>query len=656
MSKWTINAYTFTSEGSSYPYTIGFHTADLTDHIISGKLVITIDDTSKVTFTIPYMQGKDLYQGQTLIDIKYGNDRKFFGTIVKKNYENESGIYTFEVTGVLGTYQFMPNYDGYGVDTIENYLATEMSRFKGTASAPYADSNPWTELYTGHNEIPSTFGDIETENLSLIPAFNINLQNTASSSYEFIKLITRQKNYIIPQNVYPKGALHLFEIGEKVYFKRIRQMNSQTVKYDDNLISYSYSRDTSPSKVRAYNTVDVYPSEGGYNSERYPIPFYYQRVNLSPKTDGSGYTIDEIANESSKIVSAKRQNSYTAYAFDKHLIDNTIPWIEIDKYVSVTLFVDGTETTTVMTVAQITYDLVDATKSSVKLGNISNAFITGSEQESQDFQAALKDRLQTSGGTMTGGITFDENGNNAEIDTTEISLRDRYALTCNLLDSSLIEQGNISESSGAEVASTNRLRSGFCAVKASTSYTLSMSSSAEFKIALEYNSSKGFVGYKFLSGTSCTFTTDANVAFVRITIGYSNDATITPSNVSNCQLEKGSTASSYVPYTMDGVEVASKLKNWRLLGTWANANDSVTLPDYATELRIVPTIGGYVLASLNYIIDLLSTQSGRNQGCVYENSNNNALLYFTKNGLTLTVNTITKSTGWGGMSFHIYAK
>jgi hypothetical protein len=654
MSKWTINAYTFTSEGSSYPYTIGFHTADLTDHIISGKLVITIDDTSKVTFTIPYMQGKDLYQGQTLIDIKYGNDRKFFGTIVKKNYENESGIYTFEVTGVLGTYQFMPNYDGYGVDTIENYLATEMSRFKGTASAPYADSNPWTELYTGHNEIPSTFGDIETENLSLIPAFNINLQNTASSSYEFIKLITRQKNYIIPQNVYPKGALHLFEIGEKVYFKRIRQMNSQTVKYDDNLISYSYSRDTSPSKVRAYNTVDVYPSEGGYNSERYPIPFYYQRVNLSPKTDGSGYTIDEIANESSKIVSAKRQNSYTAYAFDKHLIDNTIPWIEIDKYVSVTLFVDGTETTTVMTVAQITYDLVDATKSSVKLGNISNAFITGSEQESQDFQAALKDRLQTSGGTMTGGITFDENGNNAEIDTTEISLRDRYALTCNLLDSSLIEQGAIDGSTGASVDWSARIRSGFTPIKPNTTYTVSWSGSA-IPCMFYYSSSKTFVSASLTNTevTSYTFTTPSGVGFVKFTWGKYSNANITPSDVSNVQLEKGSTASSYVPYTMDGVEVAERCRAWRDLGQWTS---NLTIPSYSTEILIMPIVNAnWRMPHKHFLVQ--NIHSTYNLLCDTEGTNYYSQPFTWNSGTkTLTLGNTTLGGNWSQVKFYVYAK
>ena len=152
----------------------------------------------------------------------------------------------------------------------------------------------------------------------------------------------------------------------------------------------------------------------------------------------------------------------------------------------------------------------------------------------------------------------------------DLRVDDRHALTCNLLDSALIEQGNISESSGAEVASTNRLRSGFCGVKASTSYTLSMSSSAEFKIALEYNSSKGFVGYKFLSGTSCTFTTDANVAFVRITIGFSNDGTITPSDVSNVQLESGRYASSFVPYTMDGVEIAQCIKGEKIYFTPIN--------------------------------------------------------------------------------------
>ena len=657
MAKWTINAYTFTSEGSSYPYTIGFHTADLTNAFLTGTLTITIDDTSKVVFTVPYMQGKDLYPGQTLIDIKYGNDRKFFGTVVKKSYENISGIYTFEVTGVLGTYQFMPNYDGYGVDTIENYLATEMSRFKGTASAPYATSNPWTLLYTGHNEIPSTFGDIVTENLSLIPAFNIKIQNTAANAYEFIKLITRQKNYIIPTSVTPKESLHLFEKGEKVHFKRVSGTNTQTVRYDANLISYSNYKKAETSKVFAYNTVDgAYPPYGGWETDRFPIPFNFKRINLSEKTNKTPYTVDEISSETSRLAGASA--SFEAYAYDQHLLDDSIPWLEMDKYVIATLFVDGAEKTTGMSISQITYDLVDSTKSKVKLGTISNAFITGSEQESQDFQAALKGRLETSGGTMTGGITFDENGNNAEIDTTEISLRDRYALACNLLDSSLIEQGGLSGADGSETALTSGIRSGRSKVSSSTSYTVHWSGALRLYI-FEYTSAGAFIKYTLYSNAtveSATFTTTSTTGIVRFMWEYSNGATITPSAISSAMLEKGSTASSYLPYTMDGVEVASKLKDWRDCGALVNAGDTVAIPSYATEIRLVPIIQyTHIFQSLNYLWSALSTSTGQNNGCVYESASYNMKFSFTKVNQTLKLESIN-ITGWANGKLAVYVR
>mgnify|MGYP007133706244 CR=1 FL=1 len=561
MSRWTINSYTFIATGSTRPWTITLQTLDLTDYFLSGTLTLTVDDTSKVVFTIPYMQGKDLYQGQTLIDVKYGNDRKFFGTIAKKTYDSLSGIYTFEVTGVLGTYQFLPNYDNYGVDTIENYLATEMSRFKGTASAPYDTDNPWTELYTGHNEIPSTFGDIVTENLSLIPSYNLNIQQTSASAYDFIKLITRQKSYVIPQAVTPKSALHLFEKAEKIYFKRITEVNTQEVKYNDNLTQFVSSLDTPPSRVRAYNTVDQYPQYGGYDYGKYPVPFYYKRVNLSRKTDGSGYsTSTEIADEASRLVSESRQMNYEVYAYDKHLLDESVPWIEIDKKVKVTYRLDGNEVWQNLNVTQITYDLVDATKSRIKLGNLKNSFTAGTEQDSRDFEAALKDRLLTSGGTMTGGITFDENGNNAEIDTSEISIRDRYALTCNLIDQALIEHGATNGLNGV-TANAKRVTSAKSKVSASTSYYVQSSATdAYIETITFFDVSGNVISYKNdLYALNGTFTTPSGCAWVRVQ-WYRPSGNLTPSDITNVQLEKGSQASSFVPFTMDGVEVASELR------------------------------------------------------------------------------------------------
>jgi hypothetical protein len=645
MSRWTINSYTFIATGSTRPWTITLQTLDLTDYFLSGTLTLTVDETSKVVFTIPYMQGKDLYQGQTLIDVKYGNDRKFFGTIAKKTYDSLSGIYTFEVTGVLGTYQFLPNYDNYGVDTIENYLATEMSRFKGTASAPYDIDNPWTELYTGHNEIPSTFGDIVTENLSLIPSFNLNIQKTSASAYDFIKLITRQKSYVIPQAVTPKSALHLFEKAEKIYFKRITEVNTQEVKYNDNLTQFVSSLDTPPSRVRAYNTVDQYPQYGGYDYGKYPVPFYYKRVNLSQKTDGSGYsTSTEIADEASRLVSESRQMNFEVYAYDKHLLDESVPWIDIDKKVKVTYRLDGNEVWSNFNVTQITYDLVDATKSRIKLGNLKNSFTAGTEQDDRDFEAALKDRLQTSGGTMTGDIAFKDSS--SVVGDSKFTIRDRIFGTCNHANIKLLKHGAISaqgEELDTEPYLTQYVKLPFMPVLPNESYTASYQSTNATQKRMnwfEFDSQGNFLrlnGTNFVDNT-VTFQTGANTAFVRLqynNMSGDNPTTTTIEEFISIQLESGTTKSAFVPHALDNVELTKK-SGWSYKGDLTSA---IAFDADDTELLIVPTVYGIVFQGGHYIIDTLQASPLYNEFYVNQDTTFGFTMTFYRSGYALVLNT-----------------
>lgn len=675
-NRWSVKTYTFTKSGGS----IVLNTLTLDGYLVSGKLTKTFNDTSKVNFVVPDAQGKDLFPGQTLVDVKYGNDnnweRKFFGTVVKRVYDSESGLYSFEVTGVLGSYQFIPNYDNYGIETIETYIATEMSRFKGTASAPYDCANPWDELYTGHDEIPSTFGDIETENLSLIPAFNLKLQKTCTNAYEFLKQITRNKNYVFPSLVDNKSSLCWYEEGEKAFFKRRERngRNVQTVSYNDNLLSYTLDRRTTATKVYVENTVDVYPQYTGWETGSYPTPFNYKRVVLSPKSDKSAYTLDEMLDEASRLLPST--SMVEAYAFDKHLIDESVPWFDISKNVTVYMFINGEQYVRVLDILQIVYDFCDSSKDRVKLGDIdSNSLTVSTEQQNKDFEADIKGKLDTSGGEMSGSIVYNDTTNDINTTNTisgdEIHLTrkdnsassssrviesavdivplgvvpgfsdipinnqpyvsatrkygtssatatkltttlngigfssverdssdnfkkgtvinpdsltlmgsphrisassneirmddDRYALTCNLLDSALIEQGRLSGADGSETALTSGIRSGRSKVSSSTAYTVHWSGALRLYI-FEYTSAGAFIKYTLYSNAaveSATFTTTSTTGIVRFMWEYTNGSTITPSAISNVQLERGSQASSFVPYTMDGVEVAERL-NYKL--------------------------------------------------------------------------------------------
>ena len=141
----------------------------------------------------------------------------------------------------------------------------------------------------------------------------------------------------------------------------------------------------------------------------------------------------------------------------------------------------------------------------------------------------------------------------------------------NILDSSRLEQGNISESTGADVVSTNRVRTGFIPVEASETYTASVGNSKVLVFAFLYNSGKTYLDYKILSGegaTSPTFTVSASTAYVRITVKNSDDSTITPANVTNFQLELGDTATPYVPFSLDTVG----LTNRRFVQDWESKN------------------------------------------------------------------------------------
>jgi len=125
----------------------------------------------------------------------------------------------------------------------------------------------------------------------------------------------------------------------------------------------------------------------------------------------------------------------------------------------------------------------------------------------------------------------------------------------NLFDEK-IEQGGFN--GGTPEDNTTRLRSSnFTKVNANTTYTVSVPSNMKV-IVVFYNASMSFIsstdGWVNITRT---FTTPANTNYLKLLIGKQGDGNVTPSEVSNVQLEEGSTATSYNPYNTE-VEICGK--------------------------------------------------------------------------------------------------
>lgn len=126
----------------------------------------------------------------------------------------------------------------------------------------------------------------------------------------------------------------------------------------------------------------------------------------------------------------------------------------------------------------------------------------------------------------------------------------------NLCDPSTFEQGTINGNSGSENPSTTRLRTGFIYLHSGT-YTASVESGKNVVVDV-YDTNKNFVlseSYtEWSSGTYRTFTITEN-RYVRLLFRFSNNATITPQDVTKGQLELGSSATTYEEYTATTIPI-----------------------------------------------------------------------------------------------------
>jgi len=373
MGRWVVRAFTFVENGGSYDLVNEI----ITDKLLSAKVTLVLDDTSKFNFSLPYEKGKDLFPLKTYMRVLYYDDgayipyKKFDGVVSKRSLDATSGTYTFEAEGQLGLYKYMPPYRDYGIASIQEYIDTEQKRYRGLASAPYACDNPHTDLFAGHSEFHTSYGSI-TQRTSgdwsiranwLVPAFNLNVVKTAKNAYEFLKTITKPGNYTFPTQYVTRLYLRWYEEEGLLYWDPVRGVNTQTIRYDRNLVSCTI--DDIPYKT------DVSASANGISysekSSEYPNPFYYSTECLKDKTDKAPYTQTDVQKEVQTILNAERVR-IDAIGFDYHIVDNSVPFLNMGKFVDL-VYYDGTSEQTVRAqITQITHDLLNPSNDRVRLG------------------------------------------------------------------------------------------------------------------------------------------------------------------------------------------------------------------------------------------------------------------------------------------------
>ena len=116
----------------------------------------------------------------------------------------------------------------------------------------------------------------------------------------------------------------------------------------------------------------------------------------------------------------------------------------------------------------------------------------------------------------------------------------------NLLNESEIIQGGIAENGTISTSELRRVVSGLIPVTANTQYVASIETGKAFVAMRSYDAG----GNAIESGnvTLNPFTTANGAKYIRVMFKNSDNSNITPSSVTNAQLEKGSSASEHEPY------------------------------------------------------------------------------------------------------------
>ena len=123
-----------------------------------------------------------------------------------------------------------------------------------------------------------------------------------------------------------------------------------------------------------------------------------------------------------------------------------------------------------------------------------------------------------------------------------------YKLGKNLVSSDDIEQGSISSATGGDINSQTRVRIKYLKVNPSTDYAFSMGGTATIYELYQYDKNRAKLTYSTINAQTTVLTTRSDCAYVRFIMRYSNNASITPSDIVNLQIEQNSEVTTYEQY------------------------------------------------------------------------------------------------------------
>lgn len=143
----------------------------------------------------------------------------------------------------------------------------------------------------------------------------------------------------------------------------------------------------------------------------------------------------------------------------------------------------------------------------------------------------------------------------------------------NLIDESTLEIGTLN-TDGTPTNGSNRIRSGFIPIKEGLAYTVSVGNFDSSKGASIYTSVSYYednqittkrTSYENWTLAPMTFNVPTGTKYIRALFKYNNDVNISLPDISNIQIELGSTASAYEPY--QGTSLTIDLDGTRYGGT-----------------------------------------------------------------------------------------
>lgn len=360
MAAWHISLYTLNGTGD----VSGGYLID--DVLLSGKLVKTLDETTKLTFSVsmnallgffsnvlPLKAYATVYRDSTLF---------FTGLVERRTMSLADMVYTFECCGGLGALKYMAPYRKFPAGTDADVVLDVLSqRFRGTASAPYSTYNPssiFQNIYDLRN-----FGSTAWAFFGV--QFNNSLdsiQKSAATTYDFYKALLDTNNLVWFENF---GLPHLFESADgSIYWGEIvdTHPNTQEIRYGRNLVSCEITDNVYPTVATAYGS----NSSQDRQTAEYPFPFDYEDVVLPDKSGGT-YSASELRAAADNLLNEPQQ-IISAVGFDEGILDNGTPFLDMKDPVYLVYLENNVEKRILAHITSITYDLTNPSKDRVQLG------------------------------------------------------------------------------------------------------------------------------------------------------------------------------------------------------------------------------------------------------------------------------------------------